>query len=218
MDTRTVGELSILTPDLDPRDLDDIADPPEDDLIEAKVEGADWARLQLAGTQIRRSHLLGVSLTEAAWRNVTLYGCRFERVDFSSARLAALTIERCEFIGCRMTGVQLSETTLKNVLFEECRLDYANLDQVRATGPVAWTGCNLDHAALTNCRLPSVVIRESSLGNLELRDCDLRGADLRQNDVSEMEGLLSLRGIRLTGEQVVGLAGVAVRELGIEVG
>lgn len=43
MDTKTVGDLHVLTPGLDPRDLDDTTDPPGDELVEARVAGAAWS-------------------------------------------------------------------------------------------------------------------------------------------------------------------------------
>lgn len=116
-----------------------------------------------------------------------------------------------------MSGLQLNDSTLKNVLFEDCRLDYATLGAVRTSGPVGWTGCTLDHAVLTGCRLPTVAFAQCTLGTLELQDCDLRGADLRGNDLGRVPGLLSLRGVRMTDDQVAELAAVTVRELEIEV-
>ncbi|MGC9665230.1 pentapeptide repeat-containing protein [Planosporangium sp. 12N6] len=216
METRSVGDLVILTPDLDPRDLDDTTDPPDDDLVEANVDGTDWSRLHLTGARVRLSHLAGVNLVEVAWRNVTFYGCRFERVDFSSARLTGMTVERCEFVGCRMTGLLLGETTLKNVIFEDCRLDYATLADVRATGPAAWTRCTLTETTMANCRLPSVAIRSCNLAGLVMDTCDLRQADLRDNDLSQVTGLASLHGVRLAQEQLPGLATSMLRELAIE--
>ncbi|MDT5037714.1 MAG: hypothetical protein QOE03_2899 [Micromonosporaceae bacterium] len=211
------GTLRVLIPDLDPRDLDATADPPDDDLDEAMVDGADWSGRTLAGAGIRRSHLLGVTLTDATWRNVRLYGCRFDRVDFSGSRLDGLTIERCEFVGCRMTGVQLADSTLKNVVFDDCRLDYAGLADVRASGPVAWAGCTLANAVLTDCRLPAAVFADCRLAGLELNDCQLGGADLRGNDLSGISGLLSLREATVAASQLGDLAALAVRELDITV-
>ena len=49
MDTRTIGEQKILTPDLDPRDLDPVAEEPDDDLVEALVDGVSWTGNRLGG-------------------------------------------------------------------------------------------------------------------------------------------------------------------------
>jgi uncharacterized protein YjbI with pentapeptide repeats len=217
VDTVTVGDLRIPAPDLDPRDLDPVTDPPDDDLVEAKVDGASWHGLRLGGGRVSQSHLVAVDLSDAAWRNVSLYGCRLERVDLSNARLAGLRIERCAFVGCRMTGVQLVDATLKNVIFEDCRLDYANVTDSRATGPTAWIRCLLAHAVLTNCRLPATAFSECQLGDVELVDCDLRGSDLRGNDLSGVAGLASLRGAVIEPTQLTDLAVIAAKDLGLDV-
>lgn len=217
MKTRTVGEARLLVPDLEPRDLDVTTAPPSGDLLEVIVDGADWSRLRLDETRIRASSFSDVRLPEAEWRGVRLTGCRLERVDLSSARLSGVVIERCEFIDCRMTGIHLTEASLTNVVFERCRFDYAILDAVLTTGPVAWSDCTLNDATFTNCRLDAATLVNNSLRRLELKDCDLTGTDLRRNDIQDLIGLTSLRGARLSIEQLPSLAELAVRDLGIEV-
>jgi uncharacterized protein YjbI with pentapeptide repeats len=217
MDTRTVGDLKILTPDLDPGDLDPTADPPADALLEALVDGAYWLGLELDTARLRLSHLIRVNLADATWRRPTVYGCRFEQVDLSGARLAGATLERCEFIGCRLTGLQLSDTTLKNVIFENCRLDYATLTQVRSTGPTALLESNLDHATMTRCHLGQLVISRCRFDEVEFQDCDLRGADLRGTDLSTVCGISNLRGSIVTASQIDELAATLTRELTLTV-
>jgi uncharacterized protein YjbI with pentapeptide repeats len=217
MDTRTIGELRILTPDLDPRDLDPVAGEPDDDLHEAMVDGGSWTGHRLAGARISQSHLVGVDLTDAVWRNVVVYGCRFERVDLSSMRMMGVTIERCEFIGCRLTGLQLVQSALKNVVFDTCRLDYANFTEVRTTGPVGLANCNLTNGVLARCDLTRAALTACRLTEVELHDCDLRGTDLRGNDLTALIGLQSLRGATVAEEQLNALVTIAVRELELDV-
>lgn len=217
MDTRTVAELRILTPGLDRRDLDPIEEPPVDDMTEALVEGACWRGNELDAAQVRQSYLIGVDLGDAAWRAVTVQGCRFERVDLSGARLDGLTLDRCEFIGCRMTGLQLINSTIRNVIVEDCRLDYASLVRVRATGAVAITGCSLDRARLDGCTLPGAAVTNCPMAAIELVDCVLRDADLRGSDLSTLSGLASLRGAVIGAEQLAPLAEILVRELSLRV-
>jgi fluoroquinolone resistance protein len=217
METTTVGDLRITTPDLDPDELDLFEDELDDDLTEARVEGAAWPGLELAGARIDRSLLVGVDLTESVWRNLTLRGCRLENVDLSGATFAGATVERCEFVGCRMTGLHLAKTSLKDVVFTDCRLDYARLDEVRVTGPTAWVRCLLGNATLTGCRLPTAALSECRLTDLELVGCDLRGTDLRDSDLTGVRGLDSLRGATIDTAQLEDVAVVAARELGLDV-
>lgn len=217
MDTRTVGELRILTPALDPCDLETVVDAPDSDLRDGRVEGQAWAGLQLAGIRMSHCEIESVDLSEARWRNVTLYACRLRQVNLSGARLSALAIERCEFVACRMTGAQLTESTLKNVIFEDCRMDYAVFEAVRTTGPVGLVGSNLANAVLTNCELTTATILGCRLTDLELNGCNLRGADLRGNDLSQIHGLLSLRGAAIDEAQLVDVAAIAATDLGFKV-
>jgi pentapeptide repeat protein len=217
METKTIGELKILIPDLDPRDLDPVAEEPDEDVHEALVDGASWTGNRLGAARISQSHLIGVDLSDAVWRNVTVYGCRFERVDLSSARLTGTTIERCEFVGCRMTGLNLADATLKNVVFDDCRLDYGTLTKVRTSGPVGLTNCNLTNVILSNCDLTKAAFNACRFTEVELAGCDLRGADLRGNELTAVIGLSSLRGAILAEEQLAALANIAARELEIDV-
>src|SRR5262245_9641584 len=207
MDSRRIGHLSVLTPDLDPRDLEPVDQPPTGEgLLDCLVDGATWPGVELAGIECRLSQFTRVDLARSTWHECTVYGCRFDRVDLSSARLPGTAIERCEFVGCRLTGVQLSACSLKNVTFEDCRIDYANLTQVRGTGAVAVTGGTLDNSHLAHCSLPGAVITNCELGRLEFDRCDLTGADLRHCDLSQIMGIASLRGAVVTSEQVGDLA------------
>jgi len=217
MEPRTVGETRILLPDLDPRDLDQVTDQPDVDLVEAMVDGVSWTGLQLSGGRVSGSHLVDVDLSDAGWRNLVVYGCRFERVDFASARLHGVTLERCEFVGCRMTGLNLARSILKNVVFDDCRLDYATLTDTRTTGPVGLVGCNLTNAALARCELTRATLHECRLTEVELDGCDLHGTDLRGNELSGILGLLSLRGAVIAEDQLTALAVIAGRELELDV-
>ncbi|WP_109507576.1 pentapeptide repeat-containing protein [Nocardioides speluncae] len=216
MKTRTIGQTKLVVPDLDPRDLDAVAEPPTGDVLEVTASGADWSRLRLENSRIRASTFSDVNLAEAEWHGVRLTGCRLERVDFSSARLSDVVIERCEFIDCRMTGLHLSDTSWTNVIFERCALDYAVLDAVRTTGPVAWSDCNLTEATFMSSRLNTATVINSNLRRLHLEDCDLSGTDLRHNEIREVVGLASLRGTRLSIDQLPSLADLTARELGID--
>ncbi|HLL66706.1 MAG TPA: pentapeptide repeat-containing protein [Micromonosporaceae bacterium] len=217
MQTRTIGDLTILMPELDPRDLDPLDAPPVDGLLEALVDGADWSGLELHSARLRLSHLVRVNAAQTTWHRASLYGCRFEQVDLSGARFTEATIERCEFIGCRLTGLQLTDTTLKNVIFEDCRLDYATLTNMRCTGPAALLRSNLDHATIARCTLGQAVIRDCQLADAELADSDLRGSDLRGTDLSTVIGISNLRGSVISAQQIGELAATLPRELALTV-
>ncbi|RKR87445.1 uncharacterized protein YjbI with pentapeptide repeats [Micromonospora pisi] len=218
MQTRRIGGLDVLVPDLDPRDLDEVTGLPDGDLVEALITEESWSGSRLYETRIRSSQLTGVDASNAAWEKVTLHGSVFERVDFSNAELSDVVVERCVFSGCRLTGTHFIGATLKNVVFENCRLDFAALRDVAGTGPVALVDCILTEASMANCRLRELVLRGCRLDRLEFEGCDLRGADLRGNELADILGALgNLRGVTLGPEQLADLAALAVRDLAVTV-
>jgi uncharacterized protein YjbI with pentapeptide repeats len=217
MDTRTVGQLRITTPYLDPHDLDPVTQPPAGNLVDALAQRAVWPNLTLDGAQIRLSHLDHATMPGAQWRNVTVYGCRFDQVELSGARLAKGTIERCEFVACRMSGLTMEGVALRHVIFEDCHLEYASWSEVEAIGPVALVNCILDHATLNACRLAKTVLLGCRLQETELADCDLRGADLRDNDLRGLRGVACLRGAVVNQVQLADLATAVARDLDLDI-
>jgi len=217
MDTRTVGGLRVVIPDVDPADLDPVTEPPDDDLVDVRADGAVWPELELRGARFWGSLFTGVDLSGVVWRNGGLANCRLERVDLSGARFTGTTIERCELVGCRLTGVAFGDVSLKNVVFEDCRFDYANLNEVRVSGPTVFSGGTFGRAVLTACRLGGAVFTGCRFEETELHDCDLRGTNLTGTDLSGLTGLTSLTGAVLDPDQLVDLATIAVRDLGITV-
>nr|MDT0663440.1 pentapeptide repeat-containing protein [Micromonospora sp. DSM 115978] len=218
MRTTTVGDVKILLPDLDPEDLDQVTDLPDDDLRDGLVEDVSWRGRQIANLNIRGCRVTGADLGEVNWEGGALYGCEIVRTDLSGAALTGVTIERCSVTGSRFTGTRLIDVRLKDILFDNCRFDYATLNRVGAAGSVAFINCTLGHGTWSSCRLSGVAMRSCDLTNLELDSCRLDGADLRGSRLHAFAAPLdNLQGIALTEDQLPDLTRMAVNALGIEV-
>jgi uncharacterized protein YjbI with pentapeptide repeats len=202
MESRMVRTVSFTLPELDPEDLVEVAEPPEDGrLVEAFVDGGQWAGWE-ADDDIRRCRLVGTALTDAMLLATTIYGCSFERVDLSGSRWRDVTLERTVFKGCRLLGAHLTNVSTKDVIFEDCRLDYATLDRLRTAGPTAFIDCTFAEATATRTALPQAILDGCRLAGTELIECDLRDTDLRGSDLSTIIGLPSLVGARVTPDQL----------------
>jgi uncharacterized protein YjbI with pentapeptide repeats len=217
MQTRTVRDLHIELPELNPVELDQITMPWRGNLVDAHVKSGEAARSTLLDARLRRSHLEQLDLTEAVWEDVRITGGVFERVDLSAARLTGLTLERCHFVGCKLTWARLSESTLDHVLFEDCRLDAATFDDVSTIGPTAFTGCVLVNAVIRDCRLNQAAMNGCRLRQVSFDSCDLRGADLRGNRIAEVSGIASLRGVTIEPAQLPDLTDAIMRDLDVVV-
>ncbi|MEV6365655.1 pentapeptide repeat-containing protein [Micromonospora musae] len=218
MRTTTVGDVTILLPDLDPEDLDQITDLPDDDLHDGLMQDVSWRGQQIADRNFRGCRITEADLGEINWEGGALYGCEIVRTDLSGAALTGVNIERCSVTGSRLTGSRLIDVRLKDVLFGNCRFDYATLNRVSAAGSVAFTDCTLVHGTWSSCRLSGVALRSCDLSDLELESCRLDGADLRGNRLHAFAAPLdNLQGVALTENQLPELARMAVDALNIDV-
>lgn len=118
MRTTTVGDVTLLLPDLDQEDLDQVTDVPDDDLRDGLVEDVSWRGQQIADLSIRGCRITGADLGEINWEGGALYGCEIVRTDLSGAALTGVSIERCSVTGSRFTGTRLVDVRLKDALFD----------------------------------------------------------------------------------------------------
>jgi uncharacterized protein YjbI with pentapeptide repeats len=212
---RTVHEIAIELPTLDPGELEPVSAPWGGNLNDAHVQTGHAIRTTLIDARLRRAHLENLDLNGVIWEDVTVSGCRFEKVDFSAARFTGLTLERVHFVNCKLTWAHLTESKMSNVLFESCRLDAATLGEVTTVGPTGFVGCVLVNAVLRDCVLDQAAMQGCRLRHMSFESCDLHGADLRGNQLSEIRGMSSLHGVTIEPAQLPGLTDAVMRDLGV---
>jgi uncharacterized protein YjbI with pentapeptide repeats len=171
-------------------------------------------------------HVAGVRLQESRWVGADLSGrrlaglqCRdteFVGCNLSGAVLEDASLTRVAFTGCRLTGVVLSGAALRDVRITEGRADLALLRMAKARhlwiedtslrgadlyafegADCAFLGCDLTDAALGDARLPGVLLHGST--------------------VDAVRGAESLRGARISADQVVPLGAALLAALDITV-
>ena len=119
----------------EPGDLDE-------GIVDAVVEGSDWANRRAPRAQIRRAELTTVRLTGAELGEATLTDVVFTDCRLDLAGLRNATLERVVFRDCRMEECDLYGARLTDVLFERCSLREATFSEVRLTR-VELRGCDL---------------------------------------------------------------------------
>jgi uncharacterized protein YjbI with pentapeptide repeats len=108
--------------------------------------------------------------------------------------------------------------TLDNVVFTDCKLDYAMLEQVRASGPVLFVRCSLREAVFTGCSLAHCLFDECDLAAAAFGPGNYRACDLRGNDLSAISGAHHLKNVVLDRVQLLQLAEALSAELGVNFG
>ncbi len=99
--------------------------------------------LELAGVLLRYGRIRAVQAERTRMTAVRLDCVEFTGCDLSSARWTGGKISQTRFDGCKFLAARFDGVTMEHVVFTGCKLDYAALDQARATGPVVFAGCSL---------------------------------------------------------------------------
>lgn len=137
-------------------------------------------------------------------------------LDWANEQGRGLTFTRVELRLCRMTGSELAESTLSDVTFVECRLDLAGLRMAKLERVVfrdcRMAECDLYEAALTDVLFERCELRKARLSNAKLERVEVRGCDL-----TGLEGVEALRGVRMPWNDVLENGPLFAAALGIEI-
>ncbi|GAA3034088.1 hypothetical protein GCM10020229_51920 [Kitasatospora albolonga] len=176
---------------------------------------ADLRDLDLTDISLLTGRVTGMRADRVQLHKVRLSSVEFDSCDLGSARISDAKLSRVVFRNCKIMGAQLSGVTLDNVLFENCKLDYSTFEQVRATGPLAFSKCILTEAAFTGSDLSRAVLdactlRLTDFGRGKYQDLDLRGSDL-----STVRGAAHLGKVIIDRAQQAELADALIAELDV---
>lgn len=173
---------------------------------------------ELAGTHLLHGRLRALRAGTASITATRMDSVEFTGCDLSSLRWEDGKISRARFSNCKFLAARVQAVTMEHVVFSGCKLDYAAFGQIRATGPVVFSGCSLREAEFTGC----------DLGGAAFDDCDLRlasfgpgyyrGCDLRGNDLSALTGAAHLNRAVIDRAQTVQLGEALAAELQVTFG
>jgi uncharacterized protein YjbI with pentapeptide repeats len=169
--------------------------------------------------------------------DLTLQECRWVGADLSGRRLSGLRVRDTEFVHCDLSGAVLEDAGLRRVRFTDCRLtgmvlagaqltdvhvldsraDLLNLRMAEAlhllVENTALTGADLYRFRGMDCGLVGCDLTGASFADAELPEAYLHGSTIR-----DVRGALSLRGARISADQLVPMGAAVLDALGIEVG
>ena len=183
----------------------------EDVLIEADLSGASAAGGRLTGCR-----LSGVSLARARLRSLRLVDVVLSDCDLSNADLTGATLRRARFERCRMTGLVGASWEATQVALRGCKLDLVSFHRGVFRG-VEFEDCVLDDADLAASWLRETRFASSRLRRVAIDDARLAGVDFRGSVLEPAGDVTALRGAVIDALQLVELAPLLARGLGIEV-
>jgi uncharacterized protein YjbI with pentapeptide repeats len=168
--------------------------------VGGSFEGTTANHVDVIGCRLTGAVLTGVEIDRLRLIDTVVDDC-----ELSGAVLTRSAMARVEFRRCRLSGIIVSGAQLTDVRFNDCKLDDANF---RMT---TWTRSLLDGCVLTGSDF-----REARLATTRFDACDLTRADfakasmpgvsLAGSTLDDLRGADALRGVVITGDQVVPLA------------
>ena len=189
-----------------------------------------------AGEMVEDLRLAEADLSGAGLSAISLLSCRFSEVfandtDLAAARLVDCRLERLsatylhsprstwrtvELTGSRIGAWELYDADIESLLIQDCRLGFANL---AGTGlrDVLIRGTRIDELDLSGIEAQRVRFEDCRVGTLRLRGGSLSDVDLRGLEMSVVDGVDSLAGTTISGEQLTELAPLMAVHLGLRV-
>jgi uncharacterized protein YjbI with pentapeptide repeats len=137
-------------------------------LLDAKVIGGDWTRVNLSGAYLGGARFDDVDLGSANastsyWEGVRSTNVRFDGASFESAKLDGSHFDGCSFRGATFASSSIADNrSTANTVFTDC--DCTDTD---------WTERILDGARFVRCKLAGARGRPASVNGLVLEDCDV---------------------------------------------
>ncbi len=188
---------------------------PDLDVYRARVTGEHIALT--GGGEIVESLLDGAELSGCRFDPLTMTDVRVVRGDLSNAVFEGFTARRVAIEGCRAVGWRVIADFAEDLLVQGCRWDHGGLFITRTRGAVVFRDCTFAGTTIRG-DLSRVVFDSCNLAGAEINASTAVGCDLRSSRLAGAAGLLTLRGAKISTDQLIDIAGLLAAEAGFEVG
>jgi uncharacterized protein YjbI with pentapeptide repeats len=188
---------------------------------EGHYDGVLFEGLSLEGSHANLARFMecafsDVTLDDAALRKARLTDVWLRDVRLLSADLSGSSWLDGTFIACSGAGIQAFDSSFQRVIFAECKLDSWNFRGTTLTD-VTFENCLLRDAdfggaTLKRVKFPGCTLTRADFSRVTLNQADLRGAEL-----GITAGYESLRGAIMTTAQLISIAPVLARQIGIDI-
>ena len=189
------------------------------------ADEAVWDGHEVAGTfagaiaahvDVVGCRLTGVALTGAEIDRLRLIDTILEDCELSGAVLTRSVLNRVEFRRCRCSGLVASGAELTDTRFVDCKLDDANF-RMTAWKRSLLDGCLMTGADFREARLATTRFDACDLSRVDFTKASLPGVSLAGSTLVDLRGAGSLKGVLITGDQVVPLALAMFATMGIRI-
>lgn len=199
-----------------PKQIDDWSGVADTDLelVDYAVHGVDFSQVKrldaegckFSGVQLAGAVLDKLQLSDALAINIEAAGLRAPEAAF-----LRLTAQHSRFTGADMGAAQLEDCTFEDTKFDEAGLRFAKLKRVR------FKNCVLRNLDFSNAKLSHVSFSDCDLDGVNFSGTTCAAVDLRGETLTNIKGVMSLKNVIVTSDQLVQLAPMLAAEVGLNV-
>jgi uncharacterized protein YjbI with pentapeptide repeats len=174
--------------------------------------------LELINLRLLDGKINSVRTEATSMRSLNVQSVAFTDCDLSSLKWDGGKISRTRFDSCRLLGARFDNVTFEHVVFTDCKMDYAMLNQVRASKPAMFIRCGLRETAFNGCDLSCSLFDECDLTQTTFGQGRYKSCDLRGNDLSALNGVQHLQRIIIDRIQLLQLTEALAADLNMTFG
>jgi uncharacterized protein YjbI with pentapeptide repeats len=178
--------------------------------------GADLSARDLAATRFSECEFVDLVLDGVTLRDARITESRVTRIGASVLTAPGLFWRDVEFEHSRIGSGEMYESEWQSVVLSDCKLGYLNLRGARLRD-VRFVRCSFEELDLSDGTATRVAFEECTAQSLDLTRARLEHVDLRGLDLRGIAGIDSMRGVTVSGVQLIGLAPLIAAGLGIQV-
>jgi uncharacterized protein YjbI with pentapeptide repeats len=163
-----------------------------------------------------------IIVNKADYSSQTLSKIRVSSSKFTNVALAGSDISYSSFFltdfkDCNLTGTQFIRNTLEAVVFADCKFELTSF-MFSHLKDVVFKNCNLNEIDFRDTILENVTFKDDMLENIDFSGANVKGnLDISASRVISLKGIMKLKGMVISEEQLLSLSPFMANELGFVV-
>lgn len=175
-----------------------------EDALEALADGEELSGCVVSGLDLTDPDL---DVDQLSLRN-----CVLENANLANTVVDKVRLERVVFADSMLVGFRPQTMTMRGCLFDTCRLDLAILSDLRVIEPSAFVSCSMREVDLSRAEAPGCIVHSCDLTGANLTAAHLDATDLRDSNLTDVQGLTTVRNVQLSPTQLTDLLVALQRE------
>lgn len=174
----------------------------------------DFSFVDISRIRIESSRLTKCSFSSLALDKLEVSNTIIEKTETAALQALSSTYSKVIFSDCRMSGADFGSAYFEDCIFKNVKFDQAGFKMARFK-KVQFSGCVLTSADFYQAKLSNVSFKECELEEVNFDAMVCKSVDLRGENLSSIKGVLGLKNVRISSEQLYQIAPLLALELNI---